>query len=224
MILSFPFFVNRKQMDWYSVTVNKSPSSAAPLNRAIINEDSLWRVKMWKRIQQNYSRAGYYSLIAPPIEGWLLKKSESPAALNITFIRMICDVLGFSKEFLLSSQFPSSAQRSQRVVELLRLTDADSYYCVKGSFEYMLADGLFLISDAEVLFQYFRPHAYFQAGLPDNFISYLSGLDALMNAASERTEKFISQGTSKWLTWDEMKTRRTELLREKLLERNYYEE
>jgi hypothetical protein len=217
-------FVNKEQVDWYSVPVNKSLSFAAPLNRAVINEDSPWRVKMWKRIQQNYSRAGYYSLIAPLVEGWLLKKSESLAALNMAFIKMVCDVLGFSKEFLLSSQFPSSAQRSQHVVELLRLTDADSYYCAKGSFEYMLADGLFPVSDAEVLFQDFRPHAYSQVGSPNDFIPYLSILDALMNAGPERTERLIGQGTPKWLTWDEMKTKRTELLPKEAAGKNRYEE
>lgn len=41
---------------------------------------------------------------------------------------------------------------------------ADIYYCAKGSFDYMLADGLFPLRDVKVLFQDFQPKAYPQIG------------------------------------------------------------
>lgn len=207
-------FVNKGQVDWYSVPVRKSLSFEAPLNKTFINEDIPWRTKMWKRIQQNYSKANHYLQIAPYVENWLSERGKSLATQNIAFIKLACDILDLKREFVLSSQFSSSAQRSKRVVELLRLNDADTYYCAKGSFDYMLADGLFPLNDIKVLFQDFQPKAYPQIGSPDHFIPYLSILDALMNVGPEQTVTRITEGTPKWLTWDEMTARKSELMRE----------
>jgi len=207
-------FVNKGQVDWYTVPVQKSVSFGEALNKVRINDNAPWRVKTWKRIQQNYSKASYYSLVAPLVQEWLFKKAESLAAQNIAFIELACDILDLRREILLSSQLPSATQRSERVAELLRLNTADSYYCAKGSFDYMLADGLFPLSDVTVLFQDFQPKAYPQIGSPNDFIPYLSVLDALMNISPEQTVELIAHGTTKWLTWDEMMTGKKELLQE----------
>jgi hypothetical protein len=198
-------FVDKERVDWYSVPIRKSISFGAPLNQTSINEDIPWRVKMWKRIQQNYSKASYYPLIAPLIQRWLFERADSLAAQNIGFIMSVCEVLGYKREFILGSHFSSTAKRSERVAELLRLNLADVYYCARGSFDYMMADGLFPLSDTEVLFQDFHPTAYSQIGSQNTFFPCLSVLDALMNVGPERTAALIAQGTPRWLTWDEMK-------------------
>jgi hypothetical protein len=40
-------------------------------------------------------------------------------------------------------------------------------------------------------------------------------LDALMNIGPEQTMELVAKGTQKWLTWDEMVTRKRELLQER---------
>jgi hypothetical protein len=208
------FFVNKGQVDWYTVPVQKCESFGMALKDVRINDYAPWRVKMWKRVQQNYSKASFYSLIAPRIQEWLFKKVDSLAAQNIAFIKLACDILHLKREILLSSQFPSAAKRSERVAELLRMNSADSYYCAKGSFDYMLADGLFPLSNVIVYFQDFTPKTYPQIGSPNDFIPYLSVLDALMNVGPERTVDLIAHGTTKWLTWDKMMIGKKELLQE----------
>ncbi len=197
-------FVNKGQVDWYTVPVKKAVSFGKALNNVRINDDAPWRVKMWKRIQQNYSKASFYSLVAPPVKEWLFKAAESLSAQNVAFIEMVCDLINLRRDIRLSSQFKLATQRAERVAELLRLNNADIYYCAKGSFDYMLADGLFPVSDVTALFQDFQPKAYPQIGSPNDFIPYLSVLDALMNVGPEQTVELIDQGTEKWLTWDEM--------------------
>lgn len=211
-------FVNKGQVDWYSVPIQKSLSFGEPLHHTLINERSPWRMKMWKRIQQNYSKANYYPQIAPLIQEWLFDKPNSLATQNIAFIKLVCEMLDLKRELLLSSASPSSAHRSERVAELLRLNGADSYYCAKGSFDYMLADGLFPLNDVKVLFQDFQPKVYPQTGSTDDFIPYLSVLDALMNIGPEQTMELVAKGTPKWLTWDAMKARKGQLLQEELEE------
>lgn len=197
-------FINRGQVDWYTIPIQKNTSFKAPLNQTIINESTPWRDKMWKRIQQNYSRAPYYSDFALFIEQWLTTKEESLATQNITLIKLICNLLNFHREFRFSSQLSSKQQRSHRVLELLRWCEARYYFCAQGSFEYMKDDGVLPVPDIEVVFQNFQPQAYPQVGSPNSFVPYLSIFDALFNIGVSATRELIVYGTPRWLTWPEM--------------------
>jgi len=197
-------FVNKGQVDWYTVPVQKSNSFGAPLNKTKINEIIPWRKKMFKRIEANYSKAPYYSEIAPFMSSWLLTPKESLAEQNIVFIKFVCELLDVKCEFRISSENQSKSRRSERVIELLRWCEADSYLCAKGAFEYMLEDNVFPVSDIEVLFQDFKVRTYEQVGAVDNFIPSLSVLDALMNIGPKATKELIQDGTDRWLSWQEM--------------------
>lgn len=197
-------FVNKGQVGWFTVPVIKSLSFLASLNQTQINESMPWRVKMWKRLQQNYSKTIYYNMLSPLIEEWLLTPASSLAEQNINFIKMVCMLLDLRRKFLLSSQHPSGLKRSAKVIELLRWSGAEIYYCAKGSFDYMLSDGIFPVDDIEVLFQDHRSKPYEQIGSKETFIPFLSVLDVLFNAGPETTIELIMNGTDKWMTWDEM--------------------
>lgn len=197
-------FVNRGQVDWYTVPVQKSVSFKAPLNETVINEKIPWRKKAWKRIQANYSKAPYYDEIAPIIEDWLLTPAGSLAAQNIAFIKTACSLMGIKRDFRYSSQYPSESQRSARVLELLRHCGANRYYCARGSFGYMLEDTVFPVNDIEVLFQDFKPQPYYQVCAIDGFIPFLSVVDSLLNVGPEATLAMIQTGTGKWLPWSGM--------------------
>jgi hypothetical protein len=197
-------FSNLRKVDWYTVPIQKSSSFKLPLNKVSVMETIPWRVKMWKRIRQNYSKALYYGEIAPLIENWLLSHSKSLAENNIKFIMLVCNILKLAREFRLSSQFSTEHQRSEKVLALLRWCEADQYYCARGSFDYMLEDGVFPVDDIKIHFQDFEPQKYQQVGSPGVFIPYLSVLDALMNIGPSQTMELIMHGTKDWLSWDEM--------------------
>jgi hypothetical protein len=199
-------FVNSGQVDWYTVPVLKSVSFKSPLNKTKINEVAPWRRKTWARLQQNYSKALFYSLLAPLIEKWIFTQTDSLSQLNTGFIQIVCGLLQVKSQFRYSSEFQSQLQRSQRVVELLRWCNADTYLCAKGSFEYMLEDGAFPLQDIAVKFQDYIPRPYPQIGAQAEFVPFLSILDALFNIGPEKTTQLINQGTEKWLSWTDMLT------------------
>ena len=203
-------FVNRGQVDWYSVPIKKTLSYQMPLNKAQINEDIPWRIKSWKRIQQNYGKAGYFKVYEEEISHWLLSPYSNLAEQNIVFIKMICEIIGVDRVFQKSSEFASQKQRSERVVELLRWSNAHCYYCANGSFDYMFQDQVFPAGDIEVLFQNFNPKAYPQVGSPDNFVPYLCVLDALFNIGPDDTAELIKEGTIEWSTWEMMVSKKAE--------------
>lgn len=199
-------FVNREQVDWYSVPVKKEVSFKAPLDQVVINDATGWRGKMWKRIRANYSKAACFSLIAPWIEAWLLEPAQSLATQNTAFIKFVSGLMDYKGEFRFSSELPSARVRSERVAELLRWCGAKTYLCARGSFNYMSEDRVFPLPDIKVLFQNHQPVPYRQVGSQNNFVPYLSILDALMNIGPEQTRSCVLSGTGKWLTWDEMKS------------------
>lgn len=199
-------FINKGQTDWYTVPIKKNISFGEAINETVINNNMPWRIKMWKRIQQNYSKATYFSEIAPLIEEWLLNSNEFLADLNVAFIKIVCSILKIDTEIRLSSQFTSNARRSHKVLELLRWGNANQYLCAKGSFGYMKEDAVFPVNDIEILFQDYIPKHYEQVGSPNKFVPFLSVLDALFNVGPEQTYALIENGTEKWLTWDSICT------------------
>ncbi|MDD3167992.1 MAG: WbqC family protein [Eubacteriales bacterium] len=199
-------FLNKDQIGWYTVPVMKRISFLSPLNQVKIDGEPNWRIKMWKRIQSNYAKAPFYNDLAPWLETWLLGTADNIAAQNIAFIQYVSKLLNYKGEFRYSSELPSDKVRSERVEELLRWCNAAEYLCARGSFEYMLLDGVFPLKDISVSFQDFKPLPYRQIGNTREFIPYLSILDALMNIGPEKTEEYVKSGTKKWLLWDEMKS------------------
>ena len=203
-------FVDKGRVDWYIVPVLKTVSFKSQLNDTRIHEDIPWRKKMWMRIKTNYEKCEYFDSIRDELQIWLLTPSQSLASFNIGFIRLMCSHLCISTEFRNSSEFPVTADRSQRVLDLLRACGSTRYYCAKGAFDYMSEDKVFPVPDIEVLFQDFHQHRYYQRGSPQEFIPYLSVLDPMMNIGPEKTLAMIRQGTKKWLTWEEMRLQQQE--------------
>ena len=196
-------FVNKGQIGWYTAPVQKNISFKEPLNQTKLKEDMPWRKKMWNRIKYNYSKAPFFDSAAPSIKQWLFTIENSLAEQNISFIKLVCDLLRFKCMFRYSSDYYTVSYRSQRVLELLKWCNASNYYCSKGSFGYMAEDDIFPVKGIEVFFQNFIPLAYDQVGSIDQFAPFLSVTDALMNVGPEGTLYLIKNGTKKWLTWDD---------------------
>ena len=197
-------FVNKGQVGWYTTPVLKSVSFQLPLNQVQINEADQWRHKMRRRIETNYARAPYYPQVAPVMLNWIETKSGSLGAQNIALITAICALLGPGPEFRMSSSFKTGSKRSERVLELLRWCGADEYYSARGSFGYMKEDAVFPVEGITVMFQNFVPAPYDQKTLSNEFVPYLSIVDALMNIGPAKTMELVKNGTTKWLSWKDM--------------------
>lgn len=197
-------FTGPGKVDWYTVPVVKSLSFGAPLNAACIDESSHWRKKMLNRLRHNYGRASFFDEIFPKVENWLAVPATSLADQNMAFIRLVLDLFGWEKELKFSSDYRSDALRSRRVLELLRECGATRYYAANGSFGYMHEEGVFPVTDVDVVFQDFVPKSYTQVGSPGKFVPFLSVLDSLFNIGSEDSAQIIVSGTNEWREWDYM--------------------
>lgn len=196
-------FINEGKIDWYTVPLEKKKSFLQPLNQVTIKENG-WREKMWRRIEANYKKASYFSIIKEELKKLIVFQHENLAIQNIRIIKYICQLLNYKKEFICSSRYNLISKRSFKVLDLLRISNATKYYSAQGSFGYMQEDGVFPCKDIEIFFQDFQCRSYFQVkSKNEEFFPKLSIIDAILNIGPEETRKLVDKGTSHWLSWEE---------------------
>lgn len=198
-------FVNKNQVDYYNVPVQKSKCFELKLNEVLIVENSQWKKKLLRTLEYNYQKTPYFKEIYEPIEQTINEDYKILSDLNIALIKKICNILTIKKEFLYSSDYTketqSDSRRTKRVTELFDWVGADEYLSAFGSFDYMKEDK-FDYKKYPVIFQNYIPKPYLQIHSKE-FVPYLSVLDALFNIGANETLELIKNGTEKWLNWDE---------------------
>lgn len=198
-------FVSKNKTDYYLIPIQKSKCFKSNLNKVSIIEDSQWKKKLLRKLEYNYAKAPYFKQIHPIIEKILNTNYTNLATINMAIIKEFCTVMGIKKEFLYSSDFTnatnSQSQRSKRVEELLDWANSDIYLSAFGSYNYMIEDN-FNFDKYNTIFQNYNPKPYKQIH-SEEFVPYLSILDALYNIGGEGTLELIKKGTDKWLTHEE---------------------
>ena len=195
----------KKQITDITVPVKKKGLYQQKINEVEIREDLPWRGKLWRSIELNYHKTPYFSAYKNEIEALLVHSQGNLAEQNIKLIKTISSLLGIKTDFLRSSELNSQGVRSEHVKNLLHEVHADSFYQAHGAFSYMKEDGVFPLQDIPVYFQDAIPVPYrqYNNGI-DQFVPYLSVLDALFNIGAEATSSLASSMTKRWLTWNEM--------------------
>jgi hypothetical protein len=189
---------------WISLPVAHPRDGEFPtLAEAVPLVDAKWRRRVKTTLDQSYGRTPHHAMLRGPVDDWIDVAWTSVADMNIAFIRLVARMLGFEPRWRLASELGATGPRSARVLDLLRRTQAATYLCARGSYDYMVADGCFPVDDVEVVFQEFEPRQYPQhrsAG----FVSHLSVLDALFEVGPDETRRLVLAGQRAWTPWRAM--------------------
>lgn len=197
-------FTNINQINWYTVPVIKKDAYLKSYLEAKINENGVWRRKMWRSIEDNYRKASFWAMYSEYLKKYIVEEQTILATQNISIIKLVHKLLNLDCEILYSSQLDVKGYRSEHVKNILEAVNADCYLCANGSFEYMLKDGVFPLKNIEVKFQNANLKRYEQVRSKGEFVPYLSIFDALFNVGANKTRELVDNTTDYWLSWEEM--------------------
>lgn len=197
-------FVNKGQVGWITIRVDKSSAYLKSYKEAKILENSGWRAKLWRGIEANYHKAPFWKELSERLYYCINNPFETLAEQNMAIICWVSEVLELPTRIEYSSNLNITGRRSEHVVNILRAVQADRYLCAYGSFDYMKEDGLFPLDDIEVVFQNANLKAYSQTRSTKGFVPYMSIIDALLNVGPDETKKLVLNTTDRWLSWTEM--------------------
>lgn len=153
-----------------------------------------WREKLVRGFAQNYGKHAYYGEAREMIDLLANHPSSSLAELNEAVICYASMKLGLPARIHIASKLGAKGVRTEKLVELCKIFDAEEYLSPLGSAKYLAEDGFAEKSSAKLRFQEYVPLAYLQRGI-GLFQSHLSILDVVANIGWFSAKKYVERGS-----------------------------
>ena len=172
--------------DWQWLTVPVEYSFGQKIREIKIDNKNNWRMKHLKSIKLKYSKSPFFNEYMGLFEGVLSKEWGELVELNNTIIKMLNNCLGIDTELLISSDMNISTTRTQRLVDICKKLEADTYLSGVGGKAYLEAD-LFEKNGITIEYQAYKHPVYKQ--VYNGFYPYMSIVDLLFCMGKESLEK-----------------------------------
>ena len=167
------------------------------INEVEIDDSKKWQKKHLASIEQSYRKSPYYGEIYPYIQSIISSNIKSLSELNIELIKLFASMLSLNTNFYVASRMENMTEdKVQRLIDFCQMQQCDSYYSPAGSLDYLDTvknKELFALADISVYFQQFEVTPYLQR--QQEFVPYMSVLDALMYCGIEKTGDIIKKGS-----------------------------
>lgn len=151
-----------------------------------------WKAKYINTIKMSYSKHPFFNEVFPVLEEALNTETNMVCDVNIAIIERFANALGFSPEYIRSSELSVSGSKSELILDICKCVNATTYISGSGGRDYLEMD-LFKDADVEVVFNDFKHPCYPQKKTKE-FIPYLSALDLFMNCGFEESRGIILEG------------------------------
>jgi hypothetical protein len=168
----------RTSQGWQWITVPVLYKYPDKINIVKVNNTVDWRRKHVNALVSNYSRAGYFKTYFDFFEETFSHDWEYLADINIRVIQYLNNALGINKEIILASKLSASEEPNERLIDICRHVQADTYLSGKDGAKYMNLEK-FAQANIKVLFQDFHHPVYSQ--LYPTFEPFMSVIDILFN-------------------------------------------
>lgn len=179
---------------WLTVPVRYSNGSRQLISEIEPVNESKWRTKHWRTLTANYSRAPCFSAYEGSLRAIYDSEWAKLAALNEQFLRQIAgwlDITGHTR-IVKSSDLKVPGTSTERLVEICKALDADTYLCGAGGLHYMDV-GQFEKAGIEVIVHEYADLPYRQCWGP--FAERLSVLDAVLNIGGSQAREILQAGS-----------------------------
>lgn len=167
---------------WLTVPVITRGSLGQRIRDVKIDNLRHWQKSHWGMLYDNYKAAPYFHELSDFLSGAYSRHWDNLLDLNIAIIEHLLGYLGIKKNILLESQLDISAVRTERIIEICKKLNADTYLSGAGAKDY-LEEVKFADNNIKLLFQQFVHPRYRQ--LSENFLPNLSMVDLIFNHGKE---------------------------------------
>jgi hypothetical protein len=187
-------FMSRVQLkssngvSWLTAPVDHAHSGKL-LNEVVLFNQEDWRSKHLKTIRHAYAKAEHFELMFEIAEKIYSHPSDHLSEFNINAIELIARWLGLSPAFMRSSEMGVGGASTQRLVDLCKLVNCDTYVTGHGALKY-LEHEKFEEVGISVRYMDYKKTAYQQRH--GEFTPYVSILDAIANCGEQARELLCS--------------------------------
>jgi hypothetical protein len=165
---------------WLTAPVDRGFHGTRAINEMVFSSHEDWRGRVLKTLATAYRKAPCFDESFAVLDPLIRNPLDNVAEYNIHAIRTLAGALGLRTDgFVRSSDFPTEAAGTERLIELTVRVGGDSYLCGGGAAGYQ-DDSAFEKAHIGLVYQNFTPRRYPQTGCKD-FVAGLSIIDALMN-------------------------------------------
>ena len=163
------------------------------LDEIRINDDTRWRRKHWRSIEQHYRNAPYFEDHAPFLRETYERAWEKLNDLNRHMLGYFVDALGVTTRIDYASELDVPGAATDRLVNLVRAVGGRRYYSGAFAIEAYLDVRLFEAAEIGIELQQWESRRYPQQY--DPFVPDLSIIDLLFNCGPESRDVLLGEAT-----------------------------
>jgi hypothetical protein len=168
---------------WQWLTVPVTYRYPQKIGQVGIDNRADWARKHLQALHTNYRRAPFFETYFPAVEALLSRRWESIAALNLSLIECLREILGIGrKPTVCASSMCAADEPTDRLIDICQSLGADSYLAGAGAAGYMDLEK-FRQRGIRVVTQDFQHPVYLQ--LYNGFQDQLSIVDLIFNCGPE---------------------------------------
>lgn len=182
---------NGSKVDWLSVPILKQ-SLQQSIADVSIDQSKNWRRKHLEKLQQSYAKAPYCDEMIDLVTTVYAQNHSHISSLSINSIETVSNYFGLAtnKTILNSSQLDIGGNSSQRVLDIVKHLNGNTYITGHGAKNY-LEHELFEEQQVKVRYMDYQKLAYPQ--LSPIFTPYISILDLIANCGTQGKQYICSQ-------------------------------
>ena len=175
---------------WQWITIPVLYKYPEKINEVKINNTVDWRKKHLNALIYNYSKSPFFEKYQRFFEETFSRSWEFLVEINIHIIQYLINALGINKKIVLASSLQLREGPTDRLIDICKHVQADTYLSGKDGAKYMDLDA-FAQAKIQVIFQDFHHPIYPQ--LYEKFEPYMSIVDLLFNQGHTSLEVIRSQ-------------------------------
>ena len=162
------------------------------INEIEVSNNTVWKKKLLKTIENSYRKAPFYTDVFPIIEEIINYDECNLAKYLANSIKKVCNYLNIETELIVSSTlYKDNSLKSQaKVIEICKELKATEYYNAIGGQElYSYED----FKDVDIKLSFLKSNEIKYKQLKDEFVANLSILDVLMFNSINDVRNFLNQ-------------------------------